>query len=200
MGLCLSPIPQGISPLYQNALKRCLLISTFSIAIYSIIFKENSLKTQIGLFQKEQSDRHSHEISPSDIRNNYEDFYIADSVCADSVVLDYIPIISKSNEQIKQIQNQDLLKELEKRILIIENGISDNPEKTLSNKNLEQQIINLQVQVNNLKEIINISTNSLSNSVNWAFGLIISLYAGVLIAIISWVLTQNIKWTKRKDD
>ena len=80
---------------------------------------------------------------------------------------------------------------LNDRITIIEKGISDNPQKTLSNISLEHKINLLQSQLNDLKELNNVRNNALDDKISLISNLIISLYAGVVISFIGWFLNQS---------
>lgn len=82
---------------------------------------------------------------------------------------------------------------LNNRITIIEKGISDNPQKTLSNISLEHKINILQSKFNDLKELNDIKYNALNDKISLVSNLIISLYAGLILSVLGWCLSQTKK-------
>lgn len=85
--------------------------------------------------------------------------------------------------------------ELNKRIEIIEKGISTNPEKTLSNIKLEQRINNLESKINDLKESFVLRNEAINTNISLISNLVISLYTGLAICILSWLL--SFLWRKK---
>lgn len=105
-------------------------------------------------------------------------------------------VINKVKSQTVLLKNKDtvfvntsLYQSLNQRIKVIENGISDNPQKTLSNIKLENRINELQFHINNLRDVSNLRYETLNSNVSLVSNLIISLYTGLIICILGWLLT-----------
>lgn len=99
-----------------------------------------------------------------------------------------INLISKINSKIgKESMNQNL-KLLENRLKIIENGISETPEKFLSIIKIKQEIELLKKADDNSKELTQSKLDALKNQIEvqnaWMLGVLIAIFGSILSLVI----------------
>ncbi|MFA5575622.1 MAG: hypothetical protein WC994_11330 [Brumimicrobium sp.] len=79
---------------------------------------------------------------------------------------------------------------LERRIEIIENGISTNPERTLSIKDIRSELDVIQEQIKSQEKLIALRNENLINRIDWLSSIVIGMIVALFSAAIGFVLTN----------
>ena len=108
----------------------------------------------------------------------------------------------KTNQNVSSSKNNpvnSVIADLTNRIEVIEKGISDNPEKTLSLLNMNNDISQLEKSDESLREINKTEIESLKNEMenqnSWISGLLITIF-GLVLSFAVPNLLANIKENK----
>jgi hypothetical protein len=104
-------------------------------------------------------------------------------------------IISKSNSKIDKVSINSNLTSFENRIKIIETGISENPEKSLSILKIRQEIELLKKADDYSKELTQSKLDALNNEMEvqnaWMLGVLITIFGTILSLIIPNLLAKR---------
>ncbi|WP_125113182.1 hypothetical protein [Algoriella xinjiangensis] len=111
-------------------------------------------------------------------------------------------IDKKTNQNVSSSKNNPVnsdIADLTNRIEVIEKGISDNPEKTLSLLNMNNDISQLEKSDESIREINKTEIESLKNEMenqnSWISGLLITIF-GLVLSFAVPNLLANIKENK----
>lgn len=111
-------------------------------------------------------------------------------------------IDKKTNQNVSSSKNNpvnSVIADLTNRIEVIEKGISDNPEKTLSLLNMNNDISQLEKSDESIREINKTEIESLKNEMenqnSWISGLLITIF-GLVLSFAVPNLLANIKENK----
>ena len=111
-------------------------------------------------------------------------------------------IDKKTNQNVSSSKNNPVnsdIADLANRIEVIEKGISDNPEKTLSLLNMNNDISQLEKSDESIREINKTEIESLKNEMenqnSWISGLLITIF-GLVLSFAVPNLLANIKENK----
>lgn len=104
-------------------------------------------------------------------------------------------IISKSNSKIDKLSINPNLTSFENRIKIIETGISENPEKSLSILKIRQEIELLKKADDYSKELTQSKLDALNNEIEvqnaWMLGVLITIFGTILSLVIPNLLAKR---------
>jgi hypothetical protein len=104
-------------------------------------------------------------------------------------------IISKSNSKIDKVSINSNLTSFENRIKIIETGISENPEKSLSILKIRQEIELLKKADDYSKELTQSKLDALNNEMEvqnaWMLGVLITIFGTILSLVIPNLLAKR---------
>ncbi len=104
-------------------------------------------------------------------------------------------LVSKSNDKIDTVYISSNLALLERRIRVIESGISENPEKSLSILQIRQEIELLKKADDYSKELTQSKLDALKNEMEvqnaWMLGVLIAIFGTILSLVIPNLLTRR---------